>query len=96
MQVKSRVTAVTLRPDEQLVIAAVSRAFSAPSRPGENPPDAYICLDGDDIPVETSTLMHLVTDTDGTRAVVKDNLETGALGLNRMLEFGRPKSVRIA
>ena len=31
-----------LRDDEQFVIVAVSKAFSAPWRLGKNPPDAYL------------------------------------------------------
>ena len=93
-------TAVTLKPDEQSVIAAVSCAFSAPWRPGENPPDAYICLDGDDVPVEISTLTQLVTDKeakDGTRAVMGDYIATGALGddLDRELAPMIPEGYRI-
>ena len=40
------------RDDEQFVIVAVAAAFSAPWRPGEDPPDAYLILGAATVAVE--------------------------------------------
>ncbi len=71
---------MSLRDDEQFVITAVAREYSAPWCPGDDPPDAYICLGGNRIPVEISTLMQPVADKDGTRSLIADDIATGAFG----------------
>ena len=87
-----------LRDDEQFVIAAVSAAFSASWRPGEDPPDAYLTLGGDTIAVEISTLMQPVTDEHGTRSRITDDLPTAALGdeLNLELRALIPDGYRVS
>jgi hypothetical protein len=77
----------SLRDDEKFVIAAVSAAFSAPWRPGENPPDAYLTLGSNTVAVEISTLMQPVTDERGTRSRLTDDLPTAALGDDLNLEL---------
>ena len=58
---KKRHAAGLLRDDEQFVIVAVSKAFIAPWRPGENPPDAYLALASGEVAVEISTLVRPIT-----------------------------------
>jgi hypothetical protein len=88
----------SLRDDEQFVIAAVSAAFSAPWRSGDDPPDAYLTLGGDTIAVEISTLMQPVTDEGGTRSRLTDDLPTAALGdeLNLELQALIPDGYRVS
>jgi hypothetical protein len=56
-----------LREDETFVISCVAKAFCATSRPGENPPDAYLSIGVGEVAVEISTLTQHVTDNRGTR-----------------------------
>lgn len=87
----------SLRDDEKFVIAAVSAAFSAPWRPGEDPPDAYLTLGGNTVAVEISTLIQPVTDERGTRSRLTDDLPTAALGddLNDELQALIPDGYRV-
>jgi hypothetical protein len=88
----------SLRDDEKFVIAAVSAAFSARWRPGEDPPDAYLTLGGKTVAVEISTLMQPVTDERGTRSRLTDDLPTAALGeeLNLELQALIPDGYRVS
>jgi len=70
---------VSLRADEVFVIDSVAKAFFGTWRPGENPPDAYLTINGNDIAVEISTLTQHVTDDRGTRSRASDDIATAAL-----------------
>lgn len=63
-----------MRNDEEIVIRAVAKFYSARSwRVGEDPPDAYVDLGGTTIAVEISTLTQHVTTQRGTRARLSDD-----------------------
>lgn len=62
-----------LRADEEFVISALSREFSASWRAGEDPPDAYLRIGVDEIAVEISTLTQHVSDDRGTRPRLTDD-----------------------
>jgi hypothetical protein len=68
-----------LRMDEEFVISSVASTFSAAWRPGENPPDAYLSLGKNSVAVEISTLTQYVTDEQGARPRLSDDLPTAAL-----------------
>jgi hypothetical protein len=71
-------SACRLREDEEFVIASLATAFSGISRPGENPPDAYLVLGANTVAVEISTLTQYVTDGKGTRPRLSDDIATTA------------------
>ncbi len=67
-----------LRKDEEFAITSLATAFSGTWRPGENPPDAYLTLRANTVAVEISTLTQYVTDGNGTRSRLSDDLATAA------------------
>jgi hypothetical protein len=68
-----------LREDEEFVIKAVANAFSGTWQPGEDPPDAYLTVGTEVIAVEISTLTQHVTDNEGTRPRLSDDIPTARL-----------------
>jgi hypothetical protein len=88
----------SLCDDEEFVITAVARGFSATWRPGDDPPDAYLTLGTVRIAVEISTLMQPVTDERGARSRLTDDLPTMALGeeLNAELRSLIPDGYRVS
>jgi hypothetical protein len=51
---------MALRADEKLVVEAIARHYSATSREGQNPPDAYLSIHGQDILLEVTQLTEQV------------------------------------
>src|SRR5260370_41848745 len=88
----------TLRDEEELVISSLAKAYSASWYPGEDPPDAYLVLGTNTVAVEISRLMQPVTDAEGTRSKITDDLPTAALADDINLELGGliPDGYRIA
>src|SRR5262245_39964268 len=56
---------VLLRRDEQFVVERLAAHFEGTWREGENPPDAYLTLEGQKVPVEITTLVQFVAGRDG-------------------------------
>ncbi len=57
--------ASSLREDENFVIEALCNTYGGTWRVGEDPPDAYILIGGQEIAVEISILTQHVTDKSG-------------------------------
>ncbi len=87
-----------LRDDEQFVISAIAREFSASWEPGEDPPDAYLLLGEKRIAVEISRLMQPIIDGRGTRSRITDDKATIAVGdeLNLKLRTMVPEGYRVS
>jgi hypothetical protein len=87
-----------LRDDEQFVIVAVSKAFSAPWRLGKNPPDAYLDLTFGTVAVEISTLVQPITSANETlpkKSVERPILDIGE-ELNHILQGLIPDGYRVS
>ena len=72
-------SSLAIRDDEEFVITSIAASLSCTWRPGEDPPDAYLILGADTIPVEISTLTQYVTDDKGTRSRLSDDIPTARL-----------------
>jgi hypothetical protein len=74
-----------LRTDERFVIEALAREYNGTWRPGENPPDAYLQLDGSSVPVEITTLVQLVQDANG-KPLSRMSQDHGAIAMANALD----------
>jgi len=68
-----------LRYDEEHVIKSVAKEFSGTWRPGEDPPDAYLSINGQEIAVEISTLVQTMTVNGRTQSRLSDDVPAGDL-----------------
>ena len=86
-----------MRSEETLVLEAVARFCSGGWRPGENPPDGYLTVDGRSIAVEVSALVQHVTDANGTRPRRSDDATSNRLAneLNVELQNHVPAKKRV-
>ena len=70
----------SLREDEKFVIEALCATYGGTWRVGEDPPDAYISLDGQETAVEISILTEHVIDKSG-KVVPRLSQDSGVIGL---------------
>ncbi len=76
-----------MRDDEEFVISSVARFYSGTWRPGENPPDAYLDIDGEAIAIEISMLTQHITTHLGTRERLSDDQTAVRLADNLNIEL---------
>lgn len=72
--------APVLREDERFVIESICTKYGGTYRIGEDPPDAYISLNGNEIAVEISILTQHVVDKSG-KPVPRLSQDSGVLRL---------------
>jgi hypothetical protein len=87
LNARFQLTAGKLRENEEYAIFRVAEEFSARWRPGEDPPDAYLLLGGEEIAVEVSTLTQHVTDDSGTHPRISDDIPAVRLAKDLNDEF---------
>jgi hypothetical protein len=67
-------TGRTLDRVEEMVARALGRHLGVSWRPGDDPPDIYLCFDNEDISVEITALVQLISDERGTRPRHSDDM----------------------
>ena len=73
-----------LRQDEQFVMEALCRRYSATWRPGEDPPDAYLICGQQRIAVEVSSLVQQVHD--GRQFISREGVDRATVNLAQELQ----------